>query len=96
MTVYNQWLNSRRTLSNFVGLSTDEKPTSSRGLVPNVSIFTSTDTVPATQHLWNGRQWTDMAIGIEFDPAEVTRLEGLPDRQFTDEEVVALKALVVP
>ncbi len=96
MTVVNQWLNPKRTQSHFVGLSTDVKPTSSRGLVAGVSIFTETDLIPAQQYTWTGRDWVNMAIGVEFDPAEVTRLAAVPDRQFTAEEVVALKALVVP
>ena len=79
MTVYNLWLDPRKHQSHFLGLDTDEKPTSSKGLVPYVSRFyeTEIDTDCTTEYLWTGITWVIQG----FTPAEIEILKTVAAEQ---------------
>lgn len=64
MTVVSSWKNARTSWKEYVGLSTDTKPTAG---IPLASRFLETDS--GTEYVWNGSAWVAIAgLRVEAEP----------------------------
>lgn len=79
MAVRNIWHDSQKRSSDFTGLDTDAKPTSSQGLVPYVSRFFETEVATncSTVYLWTSTGWVLQG----FTPEEVEILRTIARRE---------------